>query len=187
MNYDEFRDVLDRLDLSQAVASKLLEVTPRSVNMWATGSRSVPGPVESYFRLFETMPQTFRDAELARISKEEPMFKEGIYGIQFAGRSDWGYGTLVLENGLICGVDVAGLKYDGTYEYNKTSEMIESEIKISVPPGAEIVTGMPAQPYEWAFTVNVAFPRETDQTTISVDVPGGQVNVDIRYMRELTE
>jgi len=174
-----------RRDIGENAAG--MGVTSRSVNMWACGDRSVPGPVISYLRLFEIVPQAFRDAELALIKEEEPMLKEGMYGIQFASGTDWGAGTLVFENGNIYGVDVAGAKYDGTYEYNKETELIDSKIKVTFPPNVQPVTGLPPQPYEWSFDVEVSFPRGTEKTRMEISTPIGPIDIFVQYMRPIPE
>jgi hypothetical protein len=47
----EFRDTLSLLNLSQAQLARDLSVTPGTVNSWATGVRSIPGPVVAYLDL----------------------------------------------------------------------------------------------------------------------------------------
>ncbi len=187
MTNQDLRAVVERLELSQADLAKLLEVTPRSVNLWATGQRAVPGPVAAYLRIFEMVPQPFRDAELARIRKEEPMLKEGMYEIAFSGTNDSGMGALILENGRVYGADLAGGKYDGDYEYNRLTGMIESKIKVTIPPGVGTVQGIPPQPFEFAFNVEAKFPRGTEDTIIQVKTDAGPVNVRIRFLRALPE
>ena len=187
MTNHDLRMAIERLELSQADLAKLLEVTPRSVNMWATGQRAIPGPVAAYIRIFEMIQQPFRDAELARIRKEEPMLKEGMYGIDFSGTHDSGMGTLILENGRVYGADVAGGRYDGDYEYNRSTGMIESNLKVTIPPGVGTVQGIPPQPFEFAFNVKAQFPRGTENSIITVKTDAGTVKVRIRFLRALPD
>lgn len=52
----EFRSALTRLNYRQCDLARLLDVTPRAVNMWARGDRKVPGPVVAWLRLVESLP-----------------------------------------------------------------------------------------------------------------------------------
>ncbi len=110
--------------------------------------------------------------------------KEGFYSITFAGAGgDFGSGVLVLDTGAVIGADVAGVRYDGTYAYNPKTEMIDAKVKLTVPPGVWLVTGVQAQDEEWSFDFEVSFPRETPETPFRVNIPSGPVNVIIRYLR----
>lgn len=50
MSSSEFCKTLTRLALSEAEASRLMSVNPRSVRRWSDGSTEVPGPVEQALR-----------------------------------------------------------------------------------------------------------------------------------------
>ncbi len=50
MSSSEFCKTLTRLALSEAEASRLMSVNPRSVRRWSEGSTEVPGPVEQALR-----------------------------------------------------------------------------------------------------------------------------------------
>ncbi len=187
MTNDELREAILRLDLTQKDLANLLGVTPRSVNMWVSGDRSVPGPVNSYLRLYEAVPALYKDAEMASVRKEQPVLREGIYGIKFSSDSDWGAGMLILENGTVYGVDIMGAKFDGEYEFNRETNLIDSKIKVTMPPNVQTVTGLPPQPFEWSFDVELSFPRETDKSQLQVSTPIGPINVLVEYMRSLPD
>ena len=44
MNSGELKLILAEFDLSQSDFSKLVDVTPRAVTLWISGTRAVPGP-----------------------------------------------------------------------------------------------------------------------------------------------
>jgi DNA-binding transcriptional regulator YiaG len=58
MTAEEFRAALDGLGLSQIAAAEALDVDPRSVRRWATGERSIPGPVRVALRLMAASAAT---------------------------------------------------------------------------------------------------------------------------------
>jgi len=68
MSPDFLRLTLADLALSQVDFARLIEVTPRAVNLWLSGKRAVPGPVKGYLRLFSTMPEKLRKFEMDCIS-----------------------------------------------------------------------------------------------------------------------
>ncbi len=110
--------------------------------------------------------------------------KEGFYSITYTGAAGGsGFGILVFDTGAVIGADAAGGRYDGTYVYNPKTEMIDAKVKLTVPAGAWLVTGVPAQGEEWSFDFEPSFPRETSETPFQVDIPSGPVNVIIRYLR----
>ena len=110
--------------------------------------------------------------------------KEGFYSITYAGAGgDLGFGILVFDTLAVIGADVAGGRYDGTYFYNAKTETIDAKLKLTVPAGVPLVTGVQAQDEEWSFEFELSFPRETPETPFRVDIPSGPVNVIIRYLR----
>jgi len=115
------------------------------------------------------------------------MVKEGMYGIIFTGIEDSGMGMLVLENGRIYGADAAGGKFDGEYEFNRETGMIESRIKVTIPPGVRTVQGIPPQQFEYSYNVEAEFPRDIDDYTTQLKTDAGPVNVRIIYLRPLPE
>ena len=60
MEYQELREALARLGLSQAGLARLTRKTPRQVNTWATGASPVPGVVAQLLRAYEMLPPTKR-------------------------------------------------------------------------------------------------------------------------------
>jgi DNA-binding transcriptional regulator YiaG len=50
MTPDEYREAIERLDLSQVGAARLLGVDERTSRRWAIGERPIPGPAERFLR-----------------------------------------------------------------------------------------------------------------------------------------
>lgn len=110
--------------------------------------------------------------------------KEGFYSVTYVGATGaWGIAVIVLETGIIVGADPLGGRYDGTYSFNNRTEMLDAIIKVTVPSGVPLVTGVPAQDKEWSFEFPASFPRETSETPVLVQTTIGQVNVVFRYLR----
>ncbi len=66
MNSTEFRASLDFLRISQVELARILNVTSRAVNTWATQDRRVPGPIEAYLNLLVSLPADYTAKELYR-------------------------------------------------------------------------------------------------------------------------
>ncbi len=114
--------------------------------------------------------------------------REGFYSIIYAGTGgDMGFGMIALDNGRFIGADVVGGLYDGEYAFNPRTDLIEGTITMTVPAGVVLVTGTAPQPEEWKFDFPVAFPRETPETPVRVDLPTGPVNVIIKFVRSFPD
>lgn len=50
MTPDEYRDAIERLELSQVAAAKLLGVDDRTSRRWASGERDVPAPAARFLQ-----------------------------------------------------------------------------------------------------------------------------------------
>src|SRR5580698_4156845 len=111
MNNTQLRTVLAEVGLDQADFARLLGVTPRAVNLWATGNRAIPGPTEAYLRLFQLLPTNLRQIEFARLKKRGTGMRDGMFGIAFKGQHGEGVGLLVFDQGRAYGTDSEGARY----------------------------------------------------------------------------
>lgn len=184
MDSSELIDALSQLEITKGDLARLTEVTVRAVNMWLSGEREIPGPLEAYVRLLRALPKAVLAQELARIREEDPRMYEGMYELHFGGEGGTGSGILVLQGGVIFGHD-SGVRYDGTYAPSRTQRgHIDARLCLTVFPGTELVQGIPAQPVQYTFDVecSVATRSETAQT---VETPYGPVKVAFRYLRDV--
>lgn len=67
MTGTELRIILEDLGMLQAELARLLGVTPRAVNLWATEKRSVPRAVIAYLGLFKRMSTARQAQEILRV------------------------------------------------------------------------------------------------------------------------
>jgi hypothetical protein len=182
MDAIRFRSALTGLGLSQVDFARLVHVTARAVNMWATDNREIPGPAIAYLELLESLPKPLIALELARL-KEAPMH-EGMYQLGFQGAKSVGTGIVVLQAGYIFGSE-GGTLYDGTYGPSLTKpDLLDVKLKITVPPGVWLVQGVPPQPMTYSFEV-VATVRARGQTQLDVATPYGPVRAVVQFLRDL--
>jgi hypothetical protein len=178
---------LKSLGISAAEFAKLARVTVRAVNMWLTNERGLPGPARAYLDLLAALPRALQKKELARIRDEDSSMFEGMYGIQFAGREGFGTGVLVLMGGKVFGLDEGRVEYDGRYEPSPTTpNHLEVALRVTVPPGLTLVTGVQPQPVTYWFDLQTSFPAR-ERTTSKVETPFGPVGVRIEYLRGLPQ
>jgi hypothetical protein len=184
MDSESLDIAVSELGLSKPDLASLLGVTTRAVNLWFAGDRDIPGPVAAYVRLLLSLPKALRAQELARIRKDQQMIHEGMYGIDFTGKTGSGVCALVLMGGCVFGHD-GGVLYDGTYEPNASdSQYTDLRLNLTVPAGVELVQGVPAQPAEYRFELNVSIPAGKQSKRI-IATPYGPVQCTISYLRPL--
>jgi hypothetical protein len=111
--------------------------------------------------------------------------KEGFYSIRYQGVAGGGFGVLVLDSGMIYGVDITGVQYDGTYSFNPVSGKIDAKIEISVPPGVWLVTGAPASATGYKMEMPVSLPRDLGaEHPFAVTTQNGILNVIFKKIRD---
>ena len=175
MRRRELKAILEQIGISQADLADLVKVTTRAVNLWMTGSRSIPGPLAAYVRLLASLPMGMQQAELARLQERAKTMKDGMYLIEYAGQASSGYGTLIFDSGRIYGVDVAAGKYDGEYQFNEASGLVDVKIRVQMPAGQPSVIGV-VHPFDWILEVT---------TTIDPDKDSGRLNVQTNLGRPI--
>lgn len=111
---------------------------------------------------------------------------DGIYSITFRGAADWGIGLLILQNGVITGVDVGGVQYDGVFSEEASS--IKIDLTLTVPPGVSLVQGTPAQPTEFTVSISDSLPVSAldSNQPVTLKMPIGPVNVIFQRLRVLS-
>jgi hypothetical protein len=115
--------------------------------------------------------------------------REGFYAMYYrstaSGVTGTGMGMLVLDSGIVIGCDVAGGIYDGTYEFNPRTDMLDMKVTARIPAGAVLVTGVPAQAVPLVFDIEESLPRQLDaKHPATVTVPGRDVVVVFHKLRD---
>ena len=78
-----------------------------------------------------------------------------------------GQGCLIFDSGIIYGIDEGEGKYDGTYQYNDTTCLVDVMIKISMPAGTTSVLGI-ENPYDWSMNIMTAIDPNINSGSIVV-------------------
>jgi len=108
--------------------------------------------------------------------------------VQYTGEAGSGIGLLVLDTGVITGVEILGGTLDGTYMYDPRSDKLQSQItwRAGMISGLLAQTGETITP-EMTLTVNVSLPKNlgTDVPT-SIETEKGPLNVIFRKIRDFS-
>ena len=183
MDAGAFAKAVVSMGLSKSDVARLLGVTVRAVDFWSSGSREIPGPVAAYLRLLGSLPPAIRAQELARL-KENPMKVDGMYVVEFVGREGQGLAILTLMDGVVFGHD-GGVVYDGTYAPSKRPDHVDLTLRLTVPAGVSLVTGIPEQPADYWFDLQTTILARGTSQKLSVKTPYGLVVCDVRFLRAL--
>lgn len=109
--------------------------------------------------------------------------REGFYSITYGAAAGQGFGMIALDTGRVVGADVVGGRYDGSYQFNPRTGMLDLDVMVTVPPGAWVVQGGQSRPTSWTFGIKAAVPAETPSHAISVHTELGPVAVIFRFLR----
>lgn len=187
MKGSEFRSALEQLKVSQADFARLVDVTSRAVNSWATDEQGeVPGPVAAYARLLSALPQEQQFRELSRLKYAEVKMLDGLYKIEYAGTAGTGLGSLIFNQGRIQGADFGGVQYDGLYSPVPGDNCLNINVRATVPPGVWLVQGVPAQRKPYFFEIKGKIAVQGD-TVVTVQTRFGSVNVKFEFLRGLDQ
>jgi len=185
MDGANLKRVLDRLGIRQADLARLVKVSPRTVSLWATGERQIPGPIAGYLRVLQTLtPKQLAD-ELSNLEKKNEMLDEGFYRISYGGVHGLGCGCLIVKNGSITGADEGGGLYDGVYRFDKDENVNVMEMILSMDPNSDPVTGVLAGQQGARIMMRAEFEKPSPIANFSVDVAGKPVAAELRFVRSL--
>jgi transcriptional regulator with XRE-family HTH domain len=189
MSGQSLKDVLQRLGIRQAELARLLDVSPRTVSLWATGDAPLPGPVAAYLRVLQLSGPTAVSEEIQRLEGRTKMLDEGIYGLaykgEYLGHHDGGDALAVLRNGKILGSDRWGGVFAGSYEYDAVGEINKVHVRIEVPPEGMLVTGFSAGATGATLDIVAAFERASPLSSTRVEIAGRPIDLELTYLGPL--
>jgi hypothetical protein len=184
MHTDEIMQIMSTIGVGRQELAKLLDVTPRAVNMWCAGDREIPGPVTAYLNLLQSLPNALIARELDRLNEGNNTMYDGMYLVQYEGHAGHGIAVLVFMDGVVFGHD-GGVQYDGVYEPSASqSGFMDLRLKLTVSAGVALVQGVPAQPADYNFEITVTIPARGN-APLKVETPYGPVVAQLSFLRPL--
>lgn len=187
------KEALERLGLKQAEFARLIDMSARTVSLWATGESPLPGPVAAYLRVLQLLPADTRAEEFRRVQGRSKMIDEGLYNLEYrstvldGGEADAAGGSAlaVLRNGKILGSDRWGAVFMGSYEFDPVSQSNAVHLRLHVPPQGQLVTGFSAGPEGAIIEVAGQFERAAPVSRAVADVAGRPLEVTMTYLGAL--
>ena len=94
-------------------------------------------------------------------------------------------GDPVFEDGRIYGVDVADGKYDGSYEFNDATGLVDVHVRVQMLPNQPSVIGV-VQPFEWILDASTAIDPDKESGDVVVQNNlGAPIAARFRFLRSL--
>jgi len=110
----------------------------------------------------------------------------GFYAVYLTGTAGQGLVMLIFKDRTIVGVDISGVKYDGSYEEHPNG--YDVRLKISIPPNTILIQGVRAGPEGETSELDFHLPADfLDQPFIRVNAKHGPVNAKVMRLRELDD
>lgn len=175
--------------LRQSELAILLDVSPRTVNMWAVGDVALPGPVAGYLRLLEQLPSEKLSDEFDRLPGRKKFFDEGLYRFQYCstahGEMGSGRALCALRHGKIFGCDAWGGEIRGSYTFNPAVGSTKVDVVLKVPEGSMLITGRKVGDDGGSFEISALFERAEPEAKTTVKVAGIPVEVILTFLGPL--
>jgi hypothetical protein len=110
---------------------------------------------------------------------------KALYVAYFTGVAGQSIGLFCIGDGLLIGIDVAAMQYDGAYT-TKDDGSLEGAVQYVLPAGVSLITGAPAGVAPTRIKTNLNFPADfADGRVITIDTPLGPVNARFEKIRDI--
>lgn len=108
-----------------------------------------------------------------------------LYIAYFSGAVGQSIGLFYIGSGVIAGVDVGGMTYDGGYKIAEDGSL-EGIVEYNVPPGTALITGMTGGATPVKIPVKLRLPADfANGQVLTIPTPTGAVNARFEKMKDL--
>jgi transcriptional regulator with XRE-family HTH domain len=187
----ELKRVLERLGLKQTDFARLLDVSPRTVSLWATGDVTLPGPVKAYLRMLQFADDSRRTLEFARLAARSPSVHDGLYSVRYRPIAssmmpyENGDGIAMLKAGHIVGSDAGGGKFEGTYRFDSSRQTFHFRVWLRIPPEGQLMTVLDAGQAGSLVEVVADLERPDPFASTVAHINGRPLNLTLAYLGPL--
>lgn len=189
MSSTNLKTTLESYNLKQSEFAALLDVSPRTVSLWASGEKPLPGPVEGYLRVLALLSPHTRAREFERLKGRNNMLDDGIYSLDYRGDADGetttGDALAVLKSGRIRGADRLGGTFSGSYVFDEDKQSNTLHVRLQIPAGGVLVNGIEAGPDGTTLDIVGHFDRAAPLSRSAVDIAGRPVDITLTYLGPL--
>jgi hypothetical protein len=110
---------------------------------------------------------------------------KALYVAYFTGVAGQSIGLFYIGDGMLVGVDVATMQYDGSYQ-TKGDGSLEGVVEYVLPAGASLITGAPAGVAPTRVSVKLSLPPDfADGRVIGIETPLGPVNAKFEKIKDI--
>lgn len=110
---------------------------------------------------------------------------KALYAAYLTGVGGQSIGLFYIGDGLIAGVDVGALKYEGSYQTMEDGSM-QGAVEYILPPGVSLITGAPAGIAPTPITLTLRLPAGFDDgRVIAIETPLGPVNARFEKIKDI--
>lgn len=187
MAQNDLKPILEKLGLRQGELAQLLNVSIRTVSLWAKGGQTLPGAVAGYLRLLAAADETVRRAELERLEDSGKRLQDGLYRIGYRATTEYecDRALAVLRNGQILGADCLGGAFSGRYRFDRRRGLNIVEISLEVPPDGLLISGNIAGPKGARIEVTCNIARADPVSRTTIDVAGQTISIELSFLGPL--
>ncbi len=110
---------------------------------------------------------------------------KALYVAYLTGVAGQSIGLFYIGDGLLVGVDVGTMQYDGSYTTRDDGSM-EGAVEYVLPAGISLITGAPAVVAPTRIITKISLPANfADGRIVSIDTPLGPVNARFEKVKDL--
>jgi hypothetical protein len=110
---------------------------------------------------------------------------KALYVAYFTGVAGQSIGLFYIGDGLLIGIDVATMQYEGDYT-TKPDGSMEGAVEYVLPAGVSLITGAPAGVAPTRITTALNFPANFDDgRVITIETPLGPVNARFEKLKDI--
>jgi hypothetical protein len=113
------------------------------------------------------------------------LMARAIYAAYFTSFAGQSIGIFYIGDGILTGVDVGTMRYDGVYKTLPDGSM-EGEVEYVIPTGVSLITGAPPATTPTKMSLKLTLPFEFDDgRIITIQTPAGPINARFEKLKEL--
>jgi hypothetical protein len=110
---------------------------------------------------------------------------KALYAAYLAGISGQSIALFYIGDGVIAGIDVGLMQYDGNYSLTSDGGL-DGTLEYVLPAGVGLITGAPPTAVSTRVPMKLKLPANfADGQTLTIDTPTGPVNARFERIKEL--
>jgi hypothetical protein len=110
---------------------------------------------------------------------------KAIYSAFFSGPVGNSMGLFFIGNGVLCGVDIGGLQFDGSYTENTDTQTLVGLIEFTLPANTTLVSGQQGGATPTRIPMELCLPVDfAERDYVRIETPGGPINARLRKLRD---